>query len=327
MLADAAEGQGDLKRAREYDEQVRKKIARSNVHISDEETVGAARRHALELLAEGKPHEAGPILTYVPNIYQRMLQYGGINLMELQKLKLVMAALKVLVTAMLQTGKPEFISKAKKIQADVDETEAILTGYWEGVLGEARRDLEEQRRAAAAEAAVVAEGDAAVALKKSKAAKRKQQKRKAQQVKEAEAAAVAAALAAAHGGEVTQWQEEEGKEAQQEQEQVEEGKGDERGKVEEEDGEEGGAGSGVIIATAALAAMAVGANKGEGGGEAAEEEEEEEDECSVCLNAIHSGDADNPAGPPLICGHRYHSFCLHFWVEKCTSKCRLSSAA
>jgi hypothetical protein len=49
-------------------------------------------------------------------------------------------------------------------------------------------------------------------------------------------------------------------------------------------------------------------------------EDEEEDECSVCLNVIESGDANNPAGPPLLCGHRY-AFCLHFWVERCTSKC------
>jgi len=41
----------------------------------------------------------------------------------------------------------------------------------------------------------------------------------------------------------------------------------------------------------------------------------------MCLNAIGSGDTDNPAGPPLRYGHRYHAFCLHFWVETCTSKC------
>jgi len=48
---------------------------------------------------------------------------------------------------------------------------------------------------------------------------------------------------------------------------------------------------------------------------------EQEEECSVCLNAIESDDANNPAGPPLVCGHRYHAFCLNFWVEKCRSKC------
>jgi hypothetical protein len=51
------------------------------------------------------------------------------------------------------------------------------------------------------------------------------------------------------------------------------------------------------------------------------EEEEEKSECSVCLNVIESDDARNPAGPPLLCGHRYHAFCLLFCVERCTSKC------
>jgi hypothetical protein len=196
LLADAAEGQGDMKRAREYDEQLRKRIAWGNARIADDETVSAARRHALELLAAGKPHEAGPILMYIPAIYKRMLKYAGINLLELQQLKPVMVALKVLATAMLQTGKDGFISEAGKIQADVEETEAILAGNWEGLLEETRRELVEQQQAAAAEAAVVAEADAAAALKKNKAAKRKQQKRKAQQLKRAEAAAAAAAAAA-----------------------------------------------------------------------------------------------------------------------------------
>ena len=49
--------------------------------------------------------------------------------------------------------------------------------------------------------------------------------------------------------------------------------------------------------------------------------EGEEEECSVCLTAIESDDVDNPAGPPLVCGHRYHVFCLNFWVERCMSKC------
>ena len=82
-----------------------------------------------------------------------MLKYAGINQNELTKLKPVMAALKVLATAMLQTGKAEFVSKAGKIQADVEETGAILAGYLEGVLGETRREPVEQRQAAVAEAA------------------------------------------------------------------------------------------------------------------------------------------------------------------------------
>jgi hypothetical protein len=76
----------------------------------------------------------------------------------------------------------------------------------------------------------------------------------------------------------------------------------------------------VTAATEALAAMALGAKKEEEG-EAEEEGEDEEDECLVCLTVIDSGDAKNPAGSPLLCAHRYHAFCLQFWVEKCTSKC------
>ena len=89
---------------------------------------------------------------------------------------------------------------------------------------------------------------------------------------------------------------------------------------EEEGDEEGAQGKEgdeetVTAAAAALAAMVVGEASG------VQEEEEEEDECSVCLNAIEGSDSDNPAGPDLACGHRYHAFCLRFWVERCMSKC------
>jgi len=93
----------------------------------------------------------------------------------------------------------------------VKETEAILEGYWEGVLEETRRELAEQRGA----------GDSPVAgdRVKSKAAKRKQQKRKAQQQKKApalaEAAAAAAAAEEAHGEGVAARQEEHGDQARQ----------------------------------------------------------------------------------------------------------------
>ena len=60
-------------------------------------------------------------------------------------------------------------------------------------------------------------------------------------------------------------------------------------------------------AAAALGAMGLSGTNGQEGGE---------EECSVCLNVLDGDDA----GPPLVCGHRYHAFCLHFWVERCTSK-------
>lgn len=66
----------------------------------------------------------------------------------------------------------------------------------------------------------------------------------------------------------------------------------------------------MAAAAVAMAMMAVG-----------ETERQEEEECSVCLNAIDSPDTNNPAGPPSVCRHRYHVFCLHFWVERCARKC------
>ena len=213
--------------------------------------------------------------------------------------------MKVLAAAMVQTGIATNILDAEKIRADVEETETILVGYREGVLEETRRQLEGQRRAAAAAAVTEGEGEGAV-TKKSKAAKRKQFKRKAQQKKKAaemaEAAAAAATTAAAGGGEVAEGQGEIGERAQL-------NEGHQEVEQEEDEEEETNADlQGVPATVVSLAAMTVGEKKEEREGEE-EEEEEEEEECSVCLNAIHSGDVDNPAGPPLI------------WVEKCTSKC------
>jgi hypothetical protein len=36
------------------------------------------------------------------------------------------------------------------------------------------------------------------------------------------------------------------------------------------------------------------------------------------LNVIDASGIDNPAGPMLACRH---AFCMHFWVERCASKC------
>jgi len=119
----------------------------------------------------------------------------------------------------------------------------------------------------------------------------------------------AAAAAAEHGGEVAAGQQEQGQQAQQElqeeQEQEQEGK--------EENGEEN---QHAVMAAAGMSAMGVDETKDQ-----QDEEEEEEGECSVGLNAIESNDAANPAGPPLVCGHRYHATFLHYWVERSTVKC------
>ena len=64
-----------------------------------------------------------------------------------------------------------------------------------------------------------------------------------------------------------------------------------------------------MAVSTALAAMALGDEKGQ---------EEEEEKCSVCLNVIDNTDADDPPGPPLMCGHL---FACGYWVERFTSKC------
>ncbi len=120
----------------------------------------------------------------------------------------------------------ENILRAARIQADVEETEAILAAYWEGVLEETRRELDKQRRAAMARV-VAAKGEERPATK-SKAAKRKQQKRKAQQKKKA--AERAGAVASAEAEEGAQGQNEYKNQVAQEQE------GNEQAKEKEDDG-------------------------------------------------------------------------------------------
>jgi hypothetical protein len=143
-------------------------------------------------MAAGKPQNAVRILADVPKGYGKMLQYSGIPLMELDRLNPHMAALNVLADALVQTGDASY---AGRIRADVEETEAILAAYWEGVREEIRRELREQQRAGGP--GTGAREGGAEAKKKSKAAKRKQQKRKAQQQKKAAEMAEAAAAAAA----------------------------------------------------------------------------------------------------------------------------------
>ena len=311
MLADAAEGQGDMKRALEYD----MKAVEANCEHNDGHYLGefvtCSRREAIQQLSAGKPEEAIRYLSSVPQRYVGFLEYSGINLSHVHLLQPCMAALKVLAAAMIETGIIGNLIKAGQIYADVEETEAILAGYREGVLEETRRELGEQRRAAAGAPSGL-DVEAASATKKSKAAKRKQQKRKAQQQKKA-AEQVEAAAAAARGENDTQGQGEGGTKAQEAQaKERQEMNRDEEGNAE-------GSQQAMTAAAAAFSAMAV---SGTEGLEEQEEDEEGEDECSVCLNVIDSNeDAANPAGPALLCGHRYHAFCLQFWVEKCTSKC------
>ena len=200
LLADAAEGQGGMIRAVEYDLEMYKLWVGSGKSMFGE-MVASLCRQALNFLDAGRPREAVLTLQKAPDHYVELLQWTGINLLEWHEILPVMAALKVLAEALEQTQVVSNANYAKLIRADVEETEAILRGFWEGVLEETRWELGEQRRAAAAAAALAGAAalrtmeEEAAAAKMSKAAKRKQQKRKAQQQKTM--AGVAAAVAAA----------------------------------------------------------------------------------------------------------------------------------
>jgi len=102
LLADAAEGQGNLMLAHEYDQKAKKIWLENDIYCAELEA--SNRRTATELLAKGRTHEAVQLLEHVPFAYVEMLRNVGINLTELRLLKPIMAALKVLAAAMVQTG-------------------------------------------------------------------------------------------------------------------------------------------------------------------------------------------------------------------------------
>jgi len=158
LLADAEEGRDDLRRAREHDEKARNIWLGSGQDEFSVELVPYFRRKAIERLRAGKPHEAFELLKHVPILYKHTFEYSGMNLMTYHCLKPLLATLKVMANAMVDTRVGENVLLALAIQAEFRETEAIISSYWEGVLEETRRELGEQRRgaAAAAGAAVVA---------------------------------------------------------------------------------------------------------------------------------------------------------------------------
>lgn len=175
LLADAAEVEGDLERALTNDEKAKKVWFDTGATDINLELVACSRREAVQLLASGRAVEAVHLLQdYTMTAYAGRFKHSGINFMALNGLTPMMAALKVLLKAMVQTGLPGLLPYIMRIKADVEETEAIVAGYWEGISEGTRWELEERRRVAAGD-------DAAPATTtKSKAAKRKQQKRKAQ---------------------------------------------------------------------------------------------------------------------------------------------------
>lgn len=75
-------------------------------------------------MAAGRPDHAIDRLIDVPNSYREYLIHMGINMMDMATLNPMLAALKVLATAMVQTLIEDYVDLAVEIRADVEETEA-----------------------------------------------------------------------------------------------------------------------------------------------------------------------------------------------------------
>lgn len=128
MLADAAEAQGDMTRALDIDQ----KAIDAYDEIPDRtfllELVASMRRWAVALLGVGRLEEAISHLSSIPQRYIDLLEDSGI-MSHVHVLKPLMAAMKVLAGARLQTGRADNAFQAGMMLADVEETEAILAGY------------------------------------------------------------------------------------------------------------------------------------------------------------------------------------------------------
>jgi len=91
LLADAAEAQGDLERAHEYDKKVLKIWSRRNATHPFVALATCRRREAM-LLAAGRPHDAIRTLNDELIASVQMIKYWGISLLEVPILSPVMAA-------------------------------------------------------------------------------------------------------------------------------------------------------------------------------------------------------------------------------------------
>jgi hypothetical protein len=76
MLADAAEGQGDMSRTHEYDEKAKKSWLETGQTVHFPDLVGSHRRDALKLLQAGRPEDATQVLVYLPNVLMQELICG-----------------------------------------------------------------------------------------------------------------------------------------------------------------------------------------------------------------------------------------------------------
>jgi hypothetical protein len=143
LLADAAVGQGGMRLAHEYGDKAKSISSRFERNLYNPELEACNHREAIKLMAAGRPQEAVEVLISVHHPYVDTLMESGINMSQVHVLTPLMAGLKVLAAAMVQTGAVEYVLFARSILKDVKETESNLAGYWEGVVEETRRELEE----------------------------------------------------------------------------------------------------------------------------------------------------------------------------------------
>ena len=269
------------------------------------------------------------------------LEHAPDRFFQFELYRPAMAALKVWVEACFLAGDAEHVARAKKMLADVEETESIITAYEEGVLEEARREAKAARAAAITGSTFTAESEGLASTGgKSKAAKRKHQTRKAQQQKKKEAAAAAAAVGAGAAGaggaarsgglgatdgakadtaaedqaEAGGRQGQQGDQEQQHQQQEQQQEHQEHQEQQEQQQQQHGE---VLTAATAGLTLQDEAAEEKNQGQKVVEDETVEEECSVCLGVILEND---DRGSPLVCKHVYHSSCLILWQRKCLSK-------
>jgi hypothetical protein len=116
LLADAEEGRGNLRRAREHDEEAKRRWRESGQDILSVEMVAYFRRKAIERLRAGNHLEAFDLLKHVPLIYKHTFEFSGVNFMTYHCLRPIMAALEVLASTLEDTRVGENVLFALAIQ-------------------------------------------------------------------------------------------------------------------------------------------------------------------------------------------------------------------
>ena len=165
QLGDALEGHGEWARARQCDKQA---LIFWKSQPNKGLSMSVRCRDCLALIRKGKFLDAcrrmqGAVFFYINNMDP------GLNFTQLDQVLSAMVTIKVWAEACFLVPSTEIIKDARKVLADVAETEAIMEAYRETTLVETRREAREARGVT-----MTADGgqSAAAPSGKSKAAKR-----------------------------------------------------------------------------------------------------------------------------------------------------------